>query len=69
MRDLHIGDRVTFSRRAYFVRGFSPMSITRPTIHLEDAQTGEQLEVALDELIAGMPPASGHPSSSNDVTG
>ena len=36
--------------RAYIVRGFSPMSITRPSIHLEDALTGEQIEVAIDEL-------------------
>lgn len=56
MRDLHIGDRVTFYGRAYIVRGFSPMSITRPTIHLEDAQTGEQLEVAIDELTGKVPP-------------
>ena len=51
MRDFHIGDRVTFFGRAYFVRGFSPMSIDPPTIHLEDAQTGELVEVAIDDLI------------------
>jgi hypothetical protein len=55
MRDFHIGERVTFFGRAYFVRGFSPMSITPPSIQLEDAQTGEQLDVALDELTGKLP--------------
>lgn len=54
MRDFHIGDRVTFSGRPYFVRGFSPMSVTPPTIHLEDEQTGEELEVAIDQLTGAM---------------
>ena len=43
MRDFHIGDRVTFFGRAFFVRGFSPMSVTRRTIQLQDEQTGEDL--------------------------
>lgn len=50
MRDFHIGDRVTFFGRAFYVRGFSPMGVTTPTIHLEDAQTGELAEVAIDDL-------------------
>jgi hypothetical protein len=56
MRDFHIGDRVTLFGRAYFVRGFSPMSVTRPSIQLEDAETGEQLEVAIDELTGNVLP-------------
>jgi hypothetical protein len=50
MRDFHIGDRVTFSDRAFYVRGLSPMSAPRRSIQLEDAQTGERIEVPVDEL-------------------
>ena len=50
MRDFHIGHRVTFCDRAYFVRGFSPMSVAAPTIQLEDAETGEVIEVAIASL-------------------
>jgi hypothetical protein len=55
MRDFHIGDRVTFFGRAYFVRGVSPMSVAPPTIHLEDEQTGELVEVAVDDLTGRAP--------------
>ena len=68
MRDFHIGDRVTFFGRAYFVRGFSPMSVTRPCIQLEDAQTGEQREVAIDELTGKVPPEVMRSSGSKDIT-
>jgi hypothetical protein len=58
MHDFHIGDRLTVFGRPYFVRGFSPMSVTRPSIQLEDAETGEQIEVAIDELTGSvLPPA------------
>jgi hypothetical protein len=50
MRDFHIGDRVTFFGRAYFVRGFSPMSAPRRSIQLEDADTGEGIEIPIDDL-------------------
>ena len=56
MRDFHIGDRVTFFERAYFVRGFSPMSVTPASMQLEDADTGEQLEIAVDDLTGAVPP-------------
>ena len=56
MRDFHLGDRVTFFGHAYYVRGFSPMAVTRPTIHLEDAQTGEQLEVPVGKLTGKVSP-------------
>jgi len=49
MRDIHIGDRVTFFGRTYYVRGFSPMGVTQRTMHLEDAETGEEIEAAVDE--------------------
>ena len=56
MRDFHIGDRVTFFGRAYLVRGFSPMSVTPATMQLEDADTGKQLEIAIDDLTGTGPP-------------
>ena len=67
MRDFHIGDRVTFFGRAYFVRGFSPKSITTPTIQLEDAQTGEQLEVAIAGLTGNAGKVSGSDASPKDA--
>lgn len=56
MRDFHIGDRVTFFGRVYFVRGFSPASVDPPTIQLAHEQTGELEEVAVDELTGKVPP-------------
>jgi hypothetical protein len=50
MRDFHIGDRVTFLGRGFLVRGVSPMSVLRRTLHLEDEQTGERVEVTVEEL-------------------
>jgi hypothetical protein len=40
---------VTFCGHAYFMRGLSPMSAPRRSLHLEDAQTGKQLEITVDE--------------------
>jgi len=50
MHDIHIGDRVTFLGRTYYVRGFSPMGVPQRTMHLEDAKTGEEIEAAAGEL-------------------
>lgn len=58
MRDFHIGDRLTYRGRAFSVRGFSPMSVTRRTLHLEDEQTGEWLEVPVADLVGEGPQAS-----------
>ena len=49
MANLHIGDSVTFRDRAYFIRGMSPMGVTPRRIHLEDADTGERIEVPEDQ--------------------
>jgi len=68
MGEFQIGDRVTFCSRATFVRGFSPISVAPSTIHLEDAETGTQLEVTMDEL-AGNMPRDGHSSGSEDNAG
>jgi hypothetical protein len=66
MRDLHIGDRVTFLGRAYYVRGFSPFSIAPPMIYLEDAQTGGQLELPVDDLAAALKSSSGESDTSGE---
>jgi hypothetical protein len=36
--------------RAYIVRGVSPMSTTPCRVHLEDAETGEEVEADADDL-------------------
>ena len=69
MRDFHVGDQVTFFARAFYLRGFSPMSVTPPTIHLEDAQTGEQLEITVDELTGKASPGHTHSARSKNDTG
>jgi len=50
MDDLHIGERVAFRDRVYFVRGVSPMSVVPCWVHLEDAETGEEVEADADDL-------------------
>ena len=50
MDDLHIGDRVTLRERAYIVRGISPISVTPCRVHLEDSETGEEVETDADDL-------------------
>jgi hypothetical protein len=65
MRDFHIGDRVTLSGRAFYVRGLSPMSAPRRSIQLEDAETGERIEVPVDEIARALSgPLPGEPSDS-----
>lgn len=61
MRDFHIDDRVTFFGRAHYVRGFSPMSVPRRSIQLEDAETGERIEIPIEELAC----ASSEPADSS----
>jgi hypothetical protein len=53
MRQLHIGDRVMFSDRAYIVRGMSPMGVTPCRVQLQDEATSELLEAEADELEEG----------------
>jgi hypothetical protein len=56
MRVCHIGDRVTFFGRTYYVRGFSPMGVPQRSMHLEDAETREEIDAAVDELARGPVP-------------
>ena len=46
--NVHIGDCVTFSGRAYLVRGMSPMGAVRRRLQLEELDTGEHIEVSAD---------------------
>lgn len=55
MDELHIGDRVTLGGRVFFVRGISPMSAVPCRVHLEDAETGEEVEADADDLQAESP--------------
>jgi hypothetical protein len=50
LAELHIGERVTFRDRAYIVCGISPMSAKPCRVHLEDAETGEEIEADADDL-------------------
>jgi hypothetical protein len=43
------------------VRGLSPMSAPRRSIHLEDVETGERIQVWDDDLAAALQASSGHP--------
>jgi hypothetical protein len=54
MCSLHVGDRVTYRGRTFVVRGFTPLSVEPRFLHLEDAETGEQVDVLADEVEAGM---------------
>jgi hypothetical protein len=47
---MELGDLVTYRGRSYVLRGLDPMSVDGRRAHLEDAVTGEQLWVRLDEL-------------------
>jgi hypothetical protein len=50
MDDLHIGARVMLRDRVFFVRGISPMRVTPCRVHLEDVDTGEEVEADADDL-------------------
>ena len=47
---MKIGDLVLYLGRPYYVRGFEPMSLPDRRALLEDAQTGERVNVPVDEL-------------------
>lgn len=50
MTEIRVGDDVNYRGRELRVRGISPMSASPRRVLLEDRDTGEVLEVALDEL-------------------
>jgi hypothetical protein len=55
MDDLHVGERATFQDRVYIVRGISPLSAVPCRVHLEDVETGEEVQADADQLQAEMP--------------
>jgi hypothetical protein len=49
---MKIGDLVLYLGRAHYVRGFEPMSLPDRRVLLEDAETGERVNVPAEELEA-----------------
>jgi hypothetical protein len=47
---MKIGDLVLHEGRHYYLRGLDPMSVPERQAFLEDASTGEQRTVPVDEL-------------------
>ena len=50
---LNRDDLVTHDGRLYFVRGVDPAGVFEPRVYLEDAETGEQDAILLEELREG----------------
>ena len=55
---MNIGDLVTFRGRAVVLLGLEPMSVPDRHARVRDAETGDELDVAYDELEEreGLPP-------------
>jgi len=53
---MKIGDLVLFQGRAFYLRGLDPMSVPDRRAILEDAETGQEVRVPLDE-VEPRPPA------------
>jgi hypothetical protein len=47
---MKIGDLVLYDGRPHHVRGFEPMSVPDRRVTLEDAETGEEVRVPIEEL-------------------
>jgi hypothetical protein len=47
---LQLGDRVRLGDGEFIVRGLSPRTVVPGRVILEDRATGEQIEVAIDEI-------------------
>jgi hypothetical protein len=47
---MNIGDLVLHQGRPYYLRGLDPMSVPDRRAILEDAETGEQVSVPVDEI-------------------
>ena len=57
---MKIGDLVLHQGRRYYLRGFDPMSVPERQAFLEDARTGEELIVPVEEI---KPEPPGDPSA------
>ena len=47
---MNIGDLVLFQGRTFYLRGLDPMSVPDRRAILEDAETGQELQVPLAEV-------------------
>jgi hypothetical protein len=47
---MNIGDLVLYQGRRYYLRGLDPMSVPDRQAMLEDAETGEEVSVPIDEV-------------------
>ena len=47
---MKIGDLVLHQGRCYYLRGLDPMSVPNRLAILEDAETGEEVSVPVDEI-------------------
>jgi len=45
-----IGDLVRYRRRLYWLRGFTPMSVSDRQAELENVQTGEWITAPVDQV-------------------
>lgn len=61
---VELGSRMTFAERVFIVRGFTPMSVDPQRIELEDAATGERMELS----VQGAPEPSQPRPSLSDVS-
>jgi hypothetical protein len=50
---MNIGDVITYRGRAVILLGLEPMSVPDRQAHVRDVETGEELDVAFDELHEG----------------
>ena len=50
LRQMTIGDVVTYQGRSYVLRGLEPMSVPERRAELEDAETGERILASLAEV-------------------
>jgi hypothetical protein len=56
LRQMRIGDLVTWQGRAYYLRGLEPMSVPDRRVQLEDAETGEAVTAPFREVHEGGAP-------------
>jgi hypothetical protein len=49
---MRLGDLVLYQGRRYYLRGLDPMSVSERHALLEDAQTGEEVSVPVEEVEA-----------------
>ena len=55
---MKIGDLVLYQGRPYYLRGLDPMGVPERRAIVDDAETGEEHSVPVDELDELEPPAS-----------